>query len=266
MSSRPGYVVRVQGHLDNQWAGWFGDWTWHHHPDGTTTLSSDDADQAQLHGLLATLRDLNAIIVSVSAQPPRLPTLPNAITTRRLTLRPAKPADADATWTYRHLPEVGEWLTEIPADPEAYRETFSQPERLSSTVIVERDGRVIGDFLLRIDDAWAQVEAPAELQARQAELGWVLDPSETGKGYATEAVDALIGECFTTLGVRRITANCFRGNEASRRLMERVGMRCEQHAVRESLHRSGRWLDTLTYALLADEYFSKRDGGSAANA
>jgi RimJ/RimL family protein N-acetyltransferase len=36
--------------------------------------------------------------------------------------------------------------------------------------------------------------------------------------------------------------------------MERVGMRREIHAVRESLHRSGRWLDTVGYALLADEW------------
>jgi RimJ/RimL family protein N-acetyltransferase len=36
--------------------------------------------------------------------------------------------------------------------------------------------------------------------------------------------------------------------------MERLGMRREAHAVRESLHRSGEWLDSLTYALLAEEY------------
>jgi RimJ/RimL family protein N-acetyltransferase len=51
-----------------------------------------------------------------------------------------------------------------------------------------------------------------------------------------------------------VTANCFAGNEASWRLMERVGMRRELHTVRESLHRSGEWLDGLGYALLADEW------------
>jgi hypothetical protein len=34
--------------------------------------------------------------------------------------------------------------------------------------------------------------------------------------------------------------------------MERVGMRRELYAVRESLHRSGQWLDTVGYALLAE--------------
>ena len=36
--------------------------------------------------------------------------------------------------------------------------------------------------------------------------------------------------------------------------MERLGMRREIHTVRESLHRSGEWLDGLGYALLADEW------------
>jgi RimJ/RimL family protein N-acetyltransferase len=54
--------------------------------------------------------------------------------------------------------------------------------------------------------------------------------------------------------VRRVTANSFLDNEASWRLMERVGMRREVHAIRESLHRSGRWLDTVGYAILDEEW------------
>lgn len=60
------------------------------------------------------------------------------------------------------------------------------------------------------------------------------------------------------LRLRRVTANCFADNEASWRLMERVGMRRELHTVRESLHRTGEWLDGLGYALLADEWSSGR--------
>jgi RimJ/RimL family protein N-acetyltransferase len=36
--------------------------------------------------------------------------------------------------------------------------------------------------------------------------------------------------------------------------MERLGMRREAHAVRDSLHRSGEWLDGYTYAMLRDEW------------
>jgi RimJ/RimL family protein N-acetyltransferase len=88
----------------------------------------------------------------------------------------------------------------------------------------------------------------------QAELGWVLDPAFTGRGLATEAVDALLRVCFEEFGVRRVVANCFLGNVSSWRLMERVGMRRETHAVADSLHRTGQWLDTVSYALLKDEW------------
>jgi RimJ/RimL family protein N-acetyltransferase len=71
--------------------------------------------------------------------------------------------------------------------------------------------------------------------------------------YATEAVRAILRHCFSELGLRRVVASCFAGNDASRRLMERLGMRREGHAVADALHRSGRWLDTLTYARLSTE-------------
>jgi len=82
----------------------------------------------------------------------------------------------------------------------------------------------------------------------------VLHAAHSGHGYATEAVGELLRYCFEELGVRRVVANCFLANASSWRLMERVGMRRESHAVRESLHRSGQWHDTVTYALLADEW------------
>ncbi len=117
-------------------------------------------------------------------------------------------------------------------------------------------GAVIGDFMLRRDNAWAQLERLDEARGAQAELGWVLDPAHAGRGYATEAVQELIRYCFDDLGIHRVVATAFLDNDASWRLMERVGMRRETHAVRSSLHRSGRWLDTATYAVLAQEWRS----------
>ena len=82
----------------------------------------------------------------------------------------------------------------------------------------------------------------------------MLDPAHTGHGYATEAVRGLLRHCFEELGVRRVVATCFLANDSSWRLMERVGLRRETHAVRESLHRSGQWLDTVGYAILDDAW------------
>jgi len=176
------------------------------------------------------------------------------VRTARLTLRRTTLDDLDATWEYRRRAEVGRWLTSASSTIEEYRATFADPDRLAMLLVVELDGAVIGDLMVKVGDAWAQAEVKEQARGVQAELGWALHPDHTGHGYATEAVRELLRVCFDELGLRRITADCFADNEASWRLMERVGMRREIHTLQESLHRSGEWLDGLGYALLADEW------------
>ena len=59
------YELRIEGHLDDHWADWFGGLTLVHEDDGTTTLRGAVVDQAELHGLLAKVRDLGATLISV---------------------------------------------------------------------------------------------------------------------------------------------------------------------------------------------------------
>ena len=59
------YELRVDGHLDDHWAGWFDDLTLTHENDGSTTLRALVPDQAALHGLLAKVRDIGATLISV---------------------------------------------------------------------------------------------------------------------------------------------------------------------------------------------------------
>ncbi|QIK73124.1 GNAT family N-acetyltransferase [Propioniciclava coleopterorum] len=177
--------------------------------------------------------------------------------TPRLTIRRVTPADADATWAYRRLPEVGEWIGWFAATPQEYRAEFTAPGRLATVLAVELGGtepRVIGDVICRVEDAEAQREVAADAAGRQAEVGWSLDPAHGGHGYATEAVAAVIDACFSALGVRRVRAVCFADNEPSWRLMERLGMRREAHTRASALHRRGVWLDSFEYAVLADEW------------
>ncbi|HEX5089039.1 MAG TPA: GNAT family N-acetyltransferase [Nocardioides sp.] len=236
------YAIRVDGHLDDHWSAWLGGDEMTRDGDGGSTVTVRVADQAQLHGVLAALRDIGAVITELRATgAPAAPSLERPLRTARLTLRPGAAGDAGATWAYRRLEPVNEWLDGTPADLDGYRARFTEPARLAATVIVALGERIIGDFMLRREGA-------------EAELGWVLDPAFTGHGYATEAVRELLRHCFQDLGVRRVTANCYLGNDASWRLMERVGMRREQHLVRESQHRSGEWLDTVGYAILAEEF------------
>ena len=61
------YEFRVEGHLDDHWSAWLGDLTIARHHDGTSTLTGPVADQAQLHGVLAGLRDIGATLLSLNA-------------------------------------------------------------------------------------------------------------------------------------------------------------------------------------------------------
>lgn len=61
----PAYELCVEGHLDDHWAAMLDDLTLVRCPDGTTTLTGPVADQAQLHGILARVRDLGLSLVLV---------------------------------------------------------------------------------------------------------------------------------------------------------------------------------------------------------
>lgn len=179
------------------------------------------------------------------------------IHSERLLLRRATPDDAEAIWSIRSQPGVSEWLTRAAVDHDQFVAYAAEPERLAKTLVVElldEPGAVIGDLMISIQNPWAQFEVEEQARGVEAELGWVFAPEHGGRGYATEAVRAAISVCFDQLGLRRVVANCFADNDASWRLMERVGMRREVHTACESLHRSGQWLDGLGYAMLVDEW------------
>ena len=59
------------------------------------------------------------------------------------------------------------------------------------------------------------------------EIGYVLSPEVWGRGYAVEALRALLSFGFGTLGLARIEARIIAGNEPSLRVTEKLGMTCE---------------------------------------
>jgi hypothetical protein len=58
--------IRVQGRIDEHWSHWFDDLTITHTDQGETILTGCVADQATLYGVLARLRDLGLLLVSVN--------------------------------------------------------------------------------------------------------------------------------------------------------------------------------------------------------
>lgn len=172
--------------------------------------------------------------------------------TARLELWPARADDAAEVWRWNRLPVVTEWLPRLATDQAAFTAHFEA--RLHQTVLARLEGRIVASAKVHVEDGWAQDEIAEQARGQQCELGWVLDPAVHRQGLGTELAAELLAIAFDGLGVRRVVAYCFADNTASWKVMEKVGMRREGHYRAESLHRSGRWVDGLAYALLAQEW------------
>lgn len=93
---------------------------------------------------------------------------------------------------------------------------------------------------------------------KSGEVFYGLHPDYWGNGYATEALEIILTYGFVDLALHRISAGVATGNEASIKLLERVGM------VREGKHRKilpirGEWWDNYDYAILEEDFFSHDD-------
>src|ERR1700693_259449 len=64
------YQIRIKGHLGRQWTNWFGGLTITLEDNGETLLTGPVVDQAALHGVLRSVRDLGMSLVSVSPVKP----------------------------------------------------------------------------------------------------------------------------------------------------------------------------------------------------
>ena len=175
------------------------------------------------------------------------------LTSDRLLLRPFVRGDLDAVHAYRSREDVTRFMLDPPLSREACAEAIQL--RVSQTLwseecnkiflAVERreDGAMMGEVVLILRDAASQ----------QAELGYTFNPVFHGQGYATEAGSRLLGLAFDEAGMHRVYARCHTGNTASRRVMERLGMRQEAH-IREHRFSKGVWEDEFVFAILEDEW------------
>jgi RimJ/RimL family protein N-acetyltransferase len=172
--------------------------------------------------------------------------------TDRLTIRPATMDDAAAVWLWQRDPAVSHWLTVCAPDENAFAEGWGAC--LPQVVVAESDGRIVATGKIEVQNAWSQAEAAGGARDQQAELGWTVDPAVQGRGIGTEVARELLPIAFDGVGVRRVIALCIADNAASWRIMEKIGLRREGLFVAEALHRDGHWVDSLAYALLADEW------------
>ncbi len=90
-------------------------------------------------------------------------------------------------------------------------------------------------------------------QPATAELGVTLAQANEGKGLATEALTAVMAELFEQRGMHRVFAEADDRNVPVRRLLERLGFRCEARLVDADWYK-GAWSTLRTYAMLDREW------------
>ncbi len=114
---------------------------------------------------------------------------------------------------------------------------------LRYAVTAKEDGALVGDVLLKL----------ASRAALQGEVGYVFHPDFSGRGFATEAVAAVLGIGFEAIGFHRIFARLDTANAGSVGVVERLGLRREAHLIQNDRF-DGRWGDEYIYALLRAEW------------
>lgn len=175
---------------------------------------------------------------------------PPTLTTPRLVLRPFVPDDAAAVQAQVSDREVASTTAAIPHPyPEGgaamwigtHAQRHAAGEGVVLAIVLRESGEVVGSIEMRL--------MPAH---RGADLGYWIGRPHWGRGYATEAADALLRWGFATRDLHRVHAAHFSRNPASGAVLRKVGMRHEGRLRRHVL-KWGVLEDLDVYGILADE-------------
>ena len=179
-----------------------------------------------------------------------------AIVTERLILRPFREADYDDLYEFLSQLRDDEFEGYPDITYENGREQLKA--RLGSdeffAVELKANAKVIGNIYCGNRDYHAK------------EVGYIINGDYRWKGYALEALHAVVDHAFRA-GAHRVYAECDPRNEASWRLPERAGFRREAHFRQNIYFRKDAdgkpvWKDTCVYAVLNEEWrYCKEEPG-----
>jgi RimJ/RimL family protein N-acetyltransferase len=110
-------------------------------------------------------------------------------------------------------------------------------------VTLKSNGQIIGACSIHIDSP----------KNRAGNIGYYLSQDFWSQGYGTETAQALIKFGFRQLNLHRISATCDTENMSSVRILEKLGLRRENHLYKH-LWQKGRWRDSFIYAILEEEF------------
>ena len=168
------------------------------------------------------------------------------LVTERLLLRRSRPEDAEPISAYRSDPNVNRYQGWDRTDPASIRAEIVEMESrqpggaggwVQFTVEERAGGRLVGDVGI----------SAADDEPGVAKIGYTIAPAFQGRGYATEAVRALVDYAFETLGAERVRAFAAAENVPSLRVAENAGL----SLVERFEHRHGG--EVVRYELARDE-------------
>jgi RimJ/RimL family protein N-acetyltransferase len=170
-----------------------------------------------------------------------------------LLLRDAAEADVERLLEFRNDPAVNRFMLRTSVEPDTFRrEWLSIPgSDTDHSCVADLEGTVVAMGFLELVDGMGQPGMPTRTEAV---IGYVVDPPYAGRGIATELTRGLLAAAFEHLGVRRVVASCNADNHASVRVLEKAGLRREQHGIEDSWHAELGWVDGYQYAMLAREW------------
>jgi RimJ/RimL family protein N-acetyltransferase len=91
------------------------------------------------------------------------------------------------------------------------------------------------------------------LWGNMLEIGYVLIPTERGKGYCTEAVQLMVDYLFLSKDIVRIQAVTHVENKASQKVLEKTGFK-KEGILRKSVFVMGVWADFYILSILREEW------------
>ena len=171
--------------------------------------------------------------------------------TERLILRKMRVGDEEDMYAYAKRSEVTRYLLWSP-HPDIYytrdylrylATRYAAGSFYDWAIVLKSSGRMIGTC------GFTSFDCPHDA----AEIGYVLNPDYRGQGIAPEAVRAVLAFGFDKLALHRIEARFIEGNEASLRVMEKVGMRFEGYR-REAMLIKGTYRTIGYSSILRAEY------------
>lgn len=182
---------------------------------------------------------------------------------RRVMLRPLTAADFDAWREVRR--RCGEWLTRWePSRQASAPDPVEDREAFAVRCAARRRERQLGTgyaFGIFVDGAFGgeiNINAVHRGAFQSAYVGYWVDHDLAGKGYMPESVVAVFQHAFDDLGLHRLQISIVPRNQASRRVVEKLGLRDEGVAARY-LEINGVWEDHVRYAITSEEWQQRRD-------